>query len=81
MPKCLNCGNTLSFGSSAVPPAAPTANGPVSGIVANFDENGYITDMESLGADMEAIQEAWDHPAEFFNICYVCGSKNIDWND
>lgn len=80
MPKCLSCGNTVSFGSTAVSPAAPTANGPFSGLVANFDEKGYITDMESMGADLEAIQEAWEDPAEYFNICYLCGSEEIDWN-
>lgn len=80
MPRCAECGNTLSFGSSDVPPVAPTANGPVSGLVANFDEEGYITEMESVGADLDTAQEAWERPTRYFDTCYVCGSNQIIWN-
>ena len=80
MPRCARCGNTFSFGSVFVPPAAPAANGPVSGLVANFDVDGYITEMESMGADMDIAQEAWERPEEYFNMCYECGSENIIWD-
>ncbi len=80
MPRCAKCGNTFSFGSSTVPPVAPTANGPVSGLIANFNEEGLITEMESLGADLETAQQAWECPAEFFNICYKCGHDEIIWD-
>ena len=80
MPRCAVCGNTLSFGSSDVPPAAPTANGPISGLVANFDEEGYITEMESVGADLDTAQEAWEKPSEYSDVCYECGSNQIVWD-
>lgn len=80
MPRCARCGNTLSFGSSYVPPTAPTANGPVSGLVANFDQDGYITEMESMTSDLEAVQEAWERPTDYFNVCYECGSEEIEWD-
>ncbi len=79
MPRCARCGNTLSFGSSYVPSTAPTANGPVSGLVANFDNEGYITEMDSLTSDLNAVQEAWERPEEYFDICYNCGSEDIYW--
>lgn len=79
MPRCAKCGNTLSFGSSQVPPASLTANGPVSGLVADFDKAGYITEMESLTSDLDVVQEAWERPEEYFNICYNCGSEDIYW--
>lgn len=80
MPRCTRCGNDLSFGSQSVPPAAPTANGPVSGLIANFDEEGYITEIESLGADMNTTQDAWENPREYFDVCFECGSKDIIWD-
>ena len=79
MPKCASCGNKLSFGSSYVPPSSPTANGPVSGLIADFDDDGLITEMESLTGDLKSVQEAWDNPSRFFNICYECGSNDIVW--
>ncbi len=80
MPHCTRCGNAFSFGSSMIPPAALTANGPISGLVANFDRDGYITEMESTGADIDTAQEAWEKPNEFFDLCYECGSSRIDWS-
>ena len=80
MPKCANCGNLMSFGSSLVPPVAPTANGPVSGLVANFDLDGFITEMESMGADLDTAQQAWEKPIEYFDVCYECGGTQIDWD-
>ncbi len=79
MPRCTRCGNTGSFGSSIIPPAAPTANGPAAGLVADFDHDGYITEMQSLGADLDTAQNAWESPREYFDVCYECGSSEIDW--
>lgn len=79
MPRCTRCGNTLSFGSTLIPPVAPTANGLVSGLIANFDEEGYISEMESAGADIDTAQEAWESPKEYFDICSECGSEEIEW--
>jgi hypothetical protein len=69
----------MSFGSTLIPPAALTANGMVSGLVANFDDEGYITEMESTGADLDTAQEAWESPREYFDICYKCGANEIRW--
>lgn len=80
MPRCARCGNTQTFGSSYVPPAAPTANGPVSGLIADFDKDGYISEMESLTSDLDSVQEAWERPVEYFNVCYECGSNEIYWD-
>ena len=80
MPKCMECGNDLSFGSTLIPPVAPTANGPVSGLIADFDSDGYITEMESINGDIDAAQDAWESPKEYFDICYVCGSSRINWS-
>lgn len=80
MPRCLNCGNELSFVSSRIEPVASTANGPASGIIADFDTEGYITEMESLNGDMDAAQEAWESPREYFDTCYECGSEQIVWD-
>jgi len=80
MPKCAECGNSYSFGSSGAPPAAPTANGPVSGLIANFDEDGYITEMDCLVNDLDMAQDAWETPEEYFDTCYECGSNKIIWD-
>lgn len=80
MPRCARCGNTLSFGSSLIPPAAPTANGLVSGLIANFDKDGYITEMEGAGTDIDTAQEAWERPGEYFDMCAECGSEEINWD-
>lgn len=79
MPKCMDCGNHESFCSSSFPPVAPTANGPISSLVATFTDGDYIDEMESLGADIDQAQEAWESPEEYFDTCYQCGSKNIEW--
>lgn len=79
MPQCLDCGNEHSFGSTLIPPVAPTANGPISGILAEFDDNGYITEMTSVNGDIDIAQEAWENPKNYFNICYLCGGNNIAW--
>lgn len=80
MPYCRNCHNTRMFGCSKVPPAAPTASGPITGLYADFDAAGHIEIVTRLGADKAVMKEATDHPAQFFDICLKCGSSNVDWN-
>jgi len=79
MPRCLECGNTESFGSSRLGPAVPTANPIPTALVANFDDAGFIDTMENMGVDIDTAQEAWEEPEVFFDQCAVCGSGNIAW--
>lgn len=79
MPRCANCGNTRSLASSLFPPAAPAANAPPYGLLANFGEDGLITTMECQGADLDDAQAAFEEPARFFDTCPVCGSCVIEW--
>ncbi|HOV78632.1 MAG TPA: hypothetical protein PK728_00875 [Bacillota bacterium] len=79
MPRCNNCGNTRSLASTLVPPAAPAANAPPYGLVANFDENGALATVECQGADLGDAEEAFAEPARFFDVCPLCGSNNIEW--
>ncbi|MEG6586332.1 hypothetical protein [Dendrosporobacter sp. 1207_IL3150] len=81
MPKCKVCGNTYSFGSSEVPPSAPTANGPVSGMIAQFNNQNDVVSVSSLGASKASITKAVDDPKQFFDTCIHCGSQDIDWNN
>lgn len=80
MPKCKVCGNTHSFGSSKIIPAAPSANGPVSAMVGDFDTESHIIRISSLGADKAAINAASRWPQEYFDICLKCGSHEIEWS-
>jgi exonuclease VII small subunit len=48
-------------------------------LIANFDDKGHITEMESIGADLDTAQEAWERPVDYFDTCYECGSDNIVW--
>ncbi len=79
MPRCIKCSNTKNLASAFFPPAAPTANAPPYGLLANFDEKGYITTMECQGADQDDAQAAFKDPTRFFNTCPVCGSRDIEW--
>lgn len=80
MPRCLSCGNTTSFGSSQFPPAAPTANGPISSLMADFNDDNSINQMSTLGPSIDEAQEAWEAPRSYFDTCYVCGSQKIGWD-
>jgi hypothetical protein len=79
MPHCRNCHNDRYFGSSKVPPAAPTANGLTSGMCANFAAGGAMRDITCLGADKKTIKNATKDPRDFFDICLKCGSSDIIW--
>jgi hypothetical protein len=81
MPHCKVCGNTRLFGTSKVPPAAPTANGPVSGLAADFDQTGHITSITRLGADKSTVRAATAQPRDYFDVCLQCGSQDIEWGD
>ncbi|MFZ3172183.1 MAG: hypothetical protein WA118_09395 [Carboxydocellales bacterium] len=79
MPTCKVCGNTTHFGCSQCPPEAPEANGPASSLMANFDQEGYLDYFESLGAEEEITQHAWEDPQGYFDMCMECGSNNVEW--
>ncbi|MDA8235567.1 MAG: hypothetical protein M0Z31_12355 [Clostridia bacterium] len=79
MPRCMICGNTESFGSSKLEPVAPTANSIPTALLANFDNEGYIDNMENMGAQLDEAQEAWEEPEVYFDFCAFCGAKEIQW--
>jgi len=81
MPRCKTCGNTRLFGTSKVPPAAPTANGPISGLTADFDPAGNITSITRLGAEKSTVRAATAQPREYFDVCLRCGSQEVEWDD
>ncbi|CUH96360.1 hypothetical protein P22_2450 [Propionispora sp. 2/2-37] len=78
MPRCLDCGNTKSFVSSVVSPASQYANGPLSGLIADFADE-TLQQVTSLGADKKTINAANAKPQEFFDTCFYCGSQQISW--
>lgn len=80
MPRCSRCGNTKTFASTLIPPAAATANAPPYGILANFDEHGSITTVECQGGDLADAQASFEKPSGFFNVCPVCGSNDVEWH-
>lgn len=79
MPHCRDCGNRMFFMSSQVSPPAPTATGPISGLVGRFDAGGGLVEMESLGADEKMRRKAATDPATFFDTCMKCGSTSVEW--
>lgn len=78
MPRCLTCGNTISFSSSAVP-ASPAVHGAVSGLAAHFGEDGAVKILENRGVPVEELQVAAHTPESYFDTCNYCGSQNILW--
>ncbi|MDR3560046.1 MAG: hypothetical protein P4N59_01205 [Negativicutes bacterium] len=81
MPYCKICHNARLFGSSKVPPAAPSANGPLSGLNADFDLAGKMTSVTRLGADKAAVRAATANPRDYFDVCLKCGSSEIEWDE
>jgi hypothetical protein len=79
MPYCKECGNSSYFVSSRVDPAAPEANGPISGLVGKFDADGDLVEMESLGASDFARNDAAVNPVVYFDTCMQCGSMKVSW--
>lgn len=79
MPRCKVCGNTQSFGSSKVDSVAPSANGAISGLVGNFNNDDEILSINSLGANKTIINEAAEQPQSYFDICLNCGSQQVEW--
>ncbi|MBP2644822.1 MAG: hypothetical protein H6Q75_262 [Firmicutes bacterium] len=79
MPYCKECANTRLFGSSKVPPVAPTANGCVSAMLGHFREDGQIESISSVGADKKTLIAARVSPEEYFDLCLSCYSQEIVW--
>lgn len=80
MPKCLRCGNHNDFGVMEIPSTAPTANGPVSGLMGHFSNSGELENMESMGASVDEVQDAFEHPERYFDVCLACGSEEVVWD-
>ncbi len=78
MPQCLDCGNGTLFAASMIPSGAPWADGPVSGLVANFSQ-GEVPLLENMGASHDIAREAFARPEAYFDTCQNCGSHNVVW--
>jgi hypothetical protein len=81
MPKCQVCGNCKSFGASKIPPSAKFANGPVSDMVGQFDQQKELIHIISSGVDKAIITAASRHPQEFFDLCVHCGHESVVWDE
>jgi len=81
MPYCRNCPNNRYFGSSKIPSVAPTANGPLSGICADFAAGEAMLSITYQGNDKKALKMAINTPRDYFDICLKCGGENIDWHN
>jgi hypothetical protein len=79
MPYCKKCHNNRFFGSSKVPPAAPSANGPLSGLFADFNGQGEIASVTRMGADKKTAMAATADPQDYFDVCLRCGSQDVEW--
>ncbi|MFZ5647744.1 MAG: hypothetical protein ACOY30_09030 [Bacillota bacterium] len=81
MPRCVYCGNSRVLASSITSRETETANPPPYGLLANFDSDGRIINMECQGSSLDEAQEAFDNPPSYLDTCPVCGSNNIDWQN
>lgn len=79
MPKCKYCGNSKLFGSSQVPPAAPYANGIISGVVGEFSGSSELTSLTRIGATKATTNAAAANPRQYFDVCLECGSNDVEW--
>lgn len=79
MPRCKNCGNTHSFGTSKVEPTAQYANSLQSGLIGDFNDQNEIVQLSSRGASKGMIAAASDNPQAYFDTCLNCGSMDIEW--
>lgn len=80
MPRCLQCENRKSFVSSKVLPASPYSNGPLSGLIGDFSENG-LEQLTSMGAAKAVVNAATSKPKEYFDTCFYCGSQQVVWEE
>lgn len=80
MPVCRGCGNRRLFSSSKIPPAAPTANGPSSGVIGTFAADGQLETVTGIGTDGRHTAQATAHPRAYFDTCLRCGSLDLDWD-
>jgi hypothetical protein len=78
LPLCLRCGNNKSFASSHLPNKTPWVNGSISSLMGNFDGED-IRYFENLGILSTTSKKAFEHHERYFDICLVCGSKDIIW--
>ena len=46
--------------------------------MADYDGN-ILTGLTRFGADRAAQREAQSRPETYFDLCYQCGSTDIDW--
>jgi len=74
MPRCLKCGNQSAFASSSV--YAPHYS---NGLVDLFNSDGTLHDFENRGAPYETVQQAWQKPEAYFDLCANCGSNLLLW--
>ena len=81
MPRCIDCGNTNVLASSKTSREEETSNPPVFGLMANFDQNGYLLTIECQGSTIDEAQEVFENPKEYLDSCPVCGSNNILWKN
>lgn len=81
MPHCESCGNSKTLASTLTAREAPTANPPPYGLLADFSPDGGIITMQCQGSSLDEAQEAYEDPPSFFNICPVCGSGSINWQN
>lgn len=79
MPRCRQCGNEHSLASTRFSTSADTANPPPYGLMGNFNHQGALVNMECQGASLDDAQLAFEDPKNFFDVCPVCGSRNIEW--
>lgn len=78
MPRCKHCGNQHFFASSQVPPVSWAANGAISGIIGDFNEDQLLC-INSMGADKAIIRSATKAPQDYFDLCPQCGGQEIEW--
>lgn len=79
MPSCKRCGNQRLFGASKVQSVVPYTNGPVSGLIGHFHATGDVETITSMGVDKEITTLAFRRPEDYFDLCLVCGSSELQW--
>jgi hypothetical protein len=81
MPKCQICGNVKCFGASKLPPSAKCANGPISDMLGQFNQQKELMHIVSSGVDKAIINAATRQPQDFFDLCVYCGHESVVWDE